>query len=71
MIALHGFPEDRLGWESLAGALATAGYRTLAPDQRGLLAGRPPRGSPRLQLERLVGDVLALADAAPGGTAST
>jgi pimeloyl-ACP methyl ester carboxylesterase len=64
VIALHGFPEDRLGWESLAGALADAGHRTLAPDQRGYSPGARPAGRRAYVLDRLMSDVLALADTA-------
>jgi pimeloyl-ACP methyl ester carboxylesterase len=64
VIALHGFPEDRMGWESLAGALADAGHRTLAPDQRGYSPGAQPSGRRAYVLDRLGADVLALADAA-------
>lgn len=34
-VLLHGFPEDRHSWDGVAPALAAAGYRVLAPDQRG------------------------------------
>lgn len=64
VVALHGFPEDRRCWDGVAGSLAGAGYRVLAPDQRGYSPGaRPPaRGDYRLPL--LADDVLALADRA-------
>jgi pimeloyl-ACP methyl ester carboxylesterase len=64
VILLHGFPEDRHCWESLAGSLADAGYRTLAPDQRGYSPGARPAGRRAYALDQLAGDVLALADAA-------
>jgi pimeloyl-ACP methyl ester carboxylesterase len=64
VILLHGFPEDRHCWDSLAGSLAEAGYRTLAPDQRGYSPGARPAGRRAYALDQLAGDVLALADAA-------
>jgi pimeloyl-ACP methyl ester carboxylesterase len=64
VILLHGFPEDRHCWAALADALADAGYRALAPDQRGYSPGARPRGRRSYTLEKLSGDVLALADSA-------
>ena len=67
VIALHGFPEDRNCWSSVASTLAGAGYRVLAPDQRGYSPGARPAGRRAYALPELDADVLALADAA--GTA--
>ena len=64
VILLHGFPEDRHCWDALATSLADRGYRTLAPDQRGYSPGARPPGRRSYTLDRLAGDVLALADAA-------
>ena len=61
---MHGFPEDRQCWQALAAELVDAGYRTLAPDQRGYSPGARPPGRRAYTLDRLAGDVLALADAA-------
>jgi pimeloyl-ACP methyl ester carboxylesterase len=63
-ILLHGFPQDRHCWDVVAAALAAAGYRVLAPDQRGYSPGARPAGRSAYSLARLAGDVLALADAA-------
>src|SRR4051812_12853630 len=35
VLLLHGFPEPWLCWRQQIGPLAAAGYRVLAPDQRG------------------------------------
>ena len=35
VILLHGFPEFWFGWRHQIGALASAGHRVVAPDQRG------------------------------------
>jgi len=64
VIALHGFPEDRHSWDGVTSALAEAGYRVLAPDQRGYSPGARPEARAAYTLNRLAGDVLALAGAA-------
>lgn len=64
VVLLHGFPEDRHSWDALTPALTAAGYRVLAPDLRGYSPGARPTGRSAYALERLAGDVLALADAA-------
>ncbi len=64
VIMLHGFPEDRHCWDRLSAPLADAGYRVLAPDQRGYSPGARPPGRRFYTLSLLAGDVLALADAA-------
>ena len=64
VILLHGFPEDRECWAPVASRLAGAGYRALAPDQRGYSPGARPEGRAAYKVSSLVGDVLALADAA-------
>jgi pimeloyl-ACP methyl ester carboxylesterase len=64
VILLHGFPEDRHCWDRLAAALTAAGYRVLAPDQRGYSPGARPLGRRAYAIDRSAGDALALADAA-------
>jgi pimeloyl-ACP methyl ester carboxylesterase len=64
VIALHGFPEDRGCWEQLTQPLTSAGYRVLAPDQRGYSPGARPKGRSAYSASELRADVLALADAA-------
>jgi len=62
VVLLHGFPQTRTSWHLVAPALSGAGYRVLAPDQRGYSPGaRPPRRRD-YTLDKLVGDVIALAD---------
>ena len=44
VILLHGFPEFWYGWRKQIPALAAAGFRVWAPDQRGYnLSDKPPR----------------------------
>ena len=64
VVALHGFPEDRHCWRSIAGRLVAEGYRVLTPDQRGYSPGARPKGRRSYTVDRLAGDVLALADTA-------
>lgn len=43
VVLLHGFPQDSSSWAAVSQVLNQAGYRTLAPDQRGYSSGaRPP-----------------------------
>lgn len=64
MVLLHGFPEFWYGWKKHLPALAAAGYRVWAPDQRGYnLSDKPPRVRD-YQLDLLVQDILGLLDQA-------
>jgi pimeloyl-ACP methyl ester carboxylesterase len=64
VIALHGFPQTSAGWRGVVPPLVAAGRRVLAPDQRGYSPEARPRGAAAYRVDRLAGDVLALADAA-------
>ena len=64
VILLHGFPEDSGSWDRVAPLLHEAGYRTLAPDQRGYSPGARPAGRRAYRSRELVADLEALADAA-------
>ena len=50
VVLLHGFPQTSVIWTPLGARLRAAGYRTLAPDQRGYSPGARPRGSGRTPL---------------------
>jgi pimeloyl-ACP methyl ester carboxylesterase len=64
IVLLHGYPETRAMWDGVIPLLSKGGYRVLAPDQRGYSPrARPPRRRD-YRMENLMGDVLALADAA-------
>lgn len=69
VVLLHGFPERATSWDAVAPVLHDAGYRTVAPDQRGYSPGARPRGRRAYALPELVGDVEALLDALGGGPA--
>jgi pimeloyl-ACP methyl ester carboxylesterase len=62
IILLHGFPETSGQWSELVTELAGAGYRCLAPDQRGYSPGARPGGVDEYSLGWLASDVIALAD---------
>lgn len=64
VVLLHGFPQTAACWAEVAGALAAARYRVLAPDQRGYSPGARPAAVRAYRLPELVADVLALAEAA-------
>lgn len=64
VVLLHGYPGSRRSWDRMAPALGRAGYRVLTPDQRGYSPGARPRGRRAYSLDRLAGDLWALADAA-------
>ncbi|WP_265443258.1 alpha/beta fold hydrolase [Flexivirga meconopsidis] len=64
VVLLHGFPEDRQAWDKLTPKLVEAGYRVLAPDQRGYSPGATPKGRTSYGLNELGKDVIALLDAA-------
>lgn len=63
VLLLHGFPEFGIEWDHQLRALAAAGYRAVAPDQRGYSPGVRPTGIENYQLDYAVGDVRAMADA--------
>jgi pimeloyl-ACP methyl ester carboxylesterase len=63
VILLHGFPEFWFGWRELVGPLAEAGYRVVAPDQRGYNLSSKPKGVAAYRLDPLRADVFALASA--------
>jgi pimeloyl-ACP methyl ester carboxylesterase len=63
VILLHGFPESIAGWRRQILPLAEAGFRVIVPDQRGYGGSDRPRGIAAYHLDRLAGDVVALAEA--------
>jgi epoxide hydrolase 4 len=63
-ILLHGFPEFWYGWKKHIPALAAAGFRVWAPDQRGYNTSDKPRSVRDYSLDTLAADVVGLIDAA-------
>lgn len=62
VLLLHGFPQSSFEWRHQMAALAAAGYRAVAFDQRGYSPGARPEGVEHYRMEHLVADVLAVAD---------
>jgi len=62
VLLLHGFAESFHMWRSQLAALAAAGYRAVAPSQRGYSPGaRPATTEPaNYQMDRLVDDAMSL-----------
>jgi pimeloyl-ACP methyl ester carboxylesterase len=62
VLLLHGFPQTSRSWEAVMTALADAGCRAVAFDQRGYSPdARPPEVADYV-VPHLVGDLLAVAD---------
>ena len=59
-LLLHGFPECWYSWRHQIPALVEAGYRVVAPDQRGYNLSDKPQGVQYYQIDRLTGDIGAL-----------
>ena len=63
VVLLHGFPEIGYAWRHQIRSLASAGYRVLAPDQRGHGWSEAPEDVDAYRIDHLVSDVLGLLDA--------
>lgn len=63
VLLLHGFPQSWWEWRHQLRALGAAGYRAVAPDQRGYSPGARPEAIEDYAVDRLVGDALGMADA--------
>jgi pimeloyl-ACP methyl ester carboxylesterase len=67
VVLLHGFPDFWYGWRGQIPALAAAGFRVVAPDQRGYnLSDKPGRIS-AYGIRTLARDVAALIERLGGG----
>lgn len=60
LIFLHGFPEQAWTWKPYLEHFASAGYRVLAPDQRGYNLSDKPRSIGDYALSELAQDVVGL-----------
>ncbi|ORV41051.1 alpha/beta hydrolase [Mycolicibacter engbaekii] len=63
VVLLHGFPQRNDSWNAVIDRLTAAGYRCLAPNQRGYSPGARPRRRRDYRMSELVADVAALIDA--------
>ena len=62
ILLLHGFPESHRTWRHVAPDLARD-FRVIAPDQRGFGASDQPQGVEAYKTDRILEDLIALADA--------
>ncbi|WP_326595694.1 alpha/beta fold hydrolase [Streptomyces sp. NBC_01803] len=60
VLLLHGFPECWYSWRHQFAPLAAAGYRVVAPDQRGYARSAQPGDISAYTLLHLAGDVIGL-----------
>ena len=63
VILLHGFPELAYSWRHQLPALAQAGYRAIAPEQRGYGLTTAPANVADYRMSELIADVHGLLDA--------
>jgi pimeloyl-ACP methyl ester carboxylesterase len=62
VVLAHGFPELAYSWRHQIPALAAAGYRVLAPDQRGYGRSSRPEAIADYDIEHLSADLVGLLD---------
>lgn len=62
VIFLHGFPQTSAAWSPYLARFSAAGFRAIAPDQRGYAATARPINVDHYAIDRLVADVLGIAD---------
>jgi len=69
VLLLHGFAESMQCWRAQVTALAAAGYRAVAPSQRGYSPGARPdtRETANYHIDRLMDDAMALSAASGYG----
>lgn len=63
VVLCHGFPESWYSWRHQLQALASAGFRAVAPDMRGYGQTERPEEINKYTLLHLVGDMVGLLDA--------
>lgn len=69
VILLHGFPDLAYSWRHQVPALAEAGYRAIAPNQRGYGESSRPVEPESYTIEALAADVVGVLDALDVGQA--
>ncbi len=63
VVLCHGFPELACSWRHQVPALAKAGFRAIAPDQRGYGLTSCPPDTAAYSIQHLTGDLAGLLDA--------
>lgn len=62
IVLLHGFPELAFSWRHQLPALAEAGFRAIAPDQRGYGNSEVPVGVDNYDMTTLIADIHGMLD---------
>lgn len=62
VLLLHGWPQDGSSWDAVTALLHDEGYRTFAPDLRGVSTHANPRSRRAFRASRLRSDVAAMVD---------
>lgn len=62
VLMLHGFPDSARLWRNQIPALVKAGYRVIAPDQRGFGESDKPQEVEAYAIPEVLGDITALLD---------
>jgi pimeloyl-ACP methyl ester carboxylesterase len=63
VVLCHGFPELAYSWRHQVPAIAAAGFRAIAPDQRGYGATERPPEVEAYDIHHLTGDLVGMLDA--------
>ncbi len=63
VIFCHGFPDLAFGWRNQLSAIADAGFRAIAPDQRGYGGSSAPSAVEAYGITELTSDLVGLLDA--------
>lgn len=63
LLLLHGFPDSAELWRKMIPSLVRAGFRVIAPDQRGFGRSSAPTDETDYTLDKIVADAIALLDA--------
>lgn len=62
VVLCHGFPHLWFSWHRQIGALATAGYRVIAPDMRGMGQTEAPSDPAQYDVDHITADLVGLLD---------
>ena len=63
VMLLHGFPDSNYVWRDVIPLLVKAGYKVIAPDQRGFGESDAPEGKEHYDMELIAKDAIAILDA--------
>jgi pimeloyl-ACP methyl ester carboxylesterase len=63
VMLLHGFPDSNYVWRDVIPLLVKAGYKVIAPDQRGFGESDAPEGKENYDMELIAKDAVAMLDA--------